>query len=226
MSAKSISNRSQHYIIAGLRYAVASLVLALALSSVAMAGGFQLSVEAPQANNPQLKEAALVVRTFGCMTPADAVLTATAEGLVNGKRASLKLDMAQVGTGVYAIKQQWQSEGFWVVAVNGEYKGMTSSLLVELGPNGKVHPETKLVEGTRKGAHVRGSNRKWAAADIESTLQALAEGKARASSEVDTEVTPSSERPSTLFIAGLGAFLFLVGFAAITRRARMASKQE
>lgn len=224
MSAKSISNRSQHYLWTGFRYAIASLVLALAFSSVAMAGGFQLSVEAPQTNNPQLKEAALVVRTFGCMTPADAVLTATAEGLVNGKRASLKLEMAQAATGVYTIKQQWPSEGFWVVAINGEYRGMTSNLLVELGPNGKVHPDTKLVEGARKGAHARGSNKKWATAEIESTLQALAEGKARASAEADTEVTPASSRPVTLLVAGLGAVVFLIGFVAITRRARQVSK--
>jgi hypothetical protein len=224
MSTNSISNRSQHYARTGFRYAIASLALALALSSVALAGGFQLSVEAPASNSPQLKDAALVVRTFGCMTPADAVLSATAEGLVNGKRTSLKLEMAQAGTGVYTIKQQWPLEGFWVIAINGEYKGMTSSMLVELGPGGKVHANTKLVEGTRKGPHVRGSSRKWAAADIESTLQSLAAGKAQASSEGNTDVTPASSRPTTLIIAGLGAFLFLIGFVTITRRARATSK--
>jgi hypothetical protein len=101
---------------------------------------------------------------------------------------------------------------------------MTSSLLVELGPNGKVHPDTKLVEGTRKGAHVRGSQKKWAAAEIESTLQSLAEGKARASAEADTSVSPASSRPVTLLFAGLGAVVFLIGFVAITRRARAGSK--
>src|SRR5215216_4729495 len=138
MATRSITKRSQHYTRLAFICAMAGVALALALSSEVFAGGFQLSVETPAANNAKTKDAALIVRTYGCMQPADAVVTASAEGLVNGKRQSVPLELAQVETGAYMLKQQWPSEGFWVVNINGEYKGMTNSLLVELGPNGKV----------------------------------------------------------------------------------------
>ena len=223
MGTKSISNGVPRPARVAFVCAMVGLAMALALSPVVLAGGFQLSVEAAASNNPQLKGAALVVRTYGCMQPADAVVKASAEGLVGGKRQTIQLELAQLETGAYMLKQQWPSEGFWVIAINGEYKGMTNSLLVELGPNGKVHPDTKLVEGSRKGSHVRGSARKWAASDIQSTLEALAANKSTVSEDA-SEVMPAGSRPATWVVAGLGAFLFLVGFVTLTRRARHGSR--
>ncbi|HXG91706.1 MAG TPA: hypothetical protein VNN73_04970 [Blastocatellia bacterium] len=221
-STKRAQNLSGNRVV---KYAVCCLALLLTFAPVALAGGFQLSVETPaDKSNPQMKDAALVVRTFGCWQPADAALSATAEGLVNGKRQSLKLQLAPADKGVYTIKQQWPSEGFWVITISGEYNGMASNLLVELGPNGEVHPDTKLVEGSRTGTHVRGSNKKWAAADIDSTLKALANNTSAALEEPADAPTVTA-RPAAWFVAGLGAFLFLAGLVFTRRRARFASKQ-
>ena len=189
-------------------------IVVLALAPAALAGGFQLSVETPDASTAaQPKGAVLIVRTFGCHTPADAAITATAEGLVNGKRQSMNLELTPAATGVYAIRKQWASEGAWVVTVSGAYNGMTSSLLVELGPNGSVRPGTKITEGQLKGKYARAERRKFTDKEIDSTLQALAGNVSRA----DEQETPSSVS-APVIASGLGAFLFLAGYAAIRRR--------
>lgn len=186
----------------------------LAVAPTALAGGFQLSVETPGASSdPQLKDAALIVRTFGCHTPADAGITAIAEGLVDGKRQSVKLDLEPSATGVYAIKKQWPSQGAWVVNISGFYNGMTSSLLVELGPNGSVRPGTRVGEGHPKGKYARAERRKFTATEIDTTLQSMAGKVSRAD---DSEAPGSVSTP--VIVSGLGAFLFLAGYAAITRQ--------
>jgi hypothetical protein len=203
-----------------MAFAACGLALLLTFSSAVLAGGFQLSVETPAASgDPQLKDAALVVRTFGCMKPADARLSATAEGIVNGKRQSLPLELKDVGTGVYTIKQEWPSEGSWVLAVTGDYNGMTSSLLVELAPNGKVHPDTRLVEGSRKGTRVRASHKKWTPADIETSLKSVAGSTAQVSGDAK-ESSSNVSRPAVIVAAGIGAFLFVAGFVKLARRPR------
>lgn len=152
-----------------------SSALLLTIASPALAGGFQLSIETPAGSaDPRMKDVVLIARTYGCHQPADAKLSATAEGIVSGERKSLPLELHSIGSGVYAIKQQWPSLGTWVLALTGAYNGMTSSVLVELGPNGTVLPGTRLDEGNLKGVHARGARRSWIAAGIDSALQAPA----------------------------------------------------
>lgn len=168
----SNSRVSRNSIITLLTIASLASVLMLAFTEPAAAGGFQLSVETPAAStDSQMKGVVLIARTYGCHQPADAKLSATAEGLVRGQRKSLAVELRSIGSGVYAIKQQWPSEGAWVLALTGAYNGMTSSVLVELGPNGKVFPNTRLAEGNMKGVHATGARRKWIAQDIDAALQ-------------------------------------------------------
>jgi hypothetical protein len=191
--------------------------LLLTIASPALAGGFQLSVETPAGSaDPQLKEVVLIARTYGCHQPADAKLSATAEGFVSGNRKSLPLEMRSIGSGVYAIKQQWPSEGTWVLALTGAYNGMTSSVLVELGPNGKVLPGTRLDEGNLKGVHAKGARRTWVAEDINSALRSPAGITSQTPGEQDSPVF-SPFGPITWLFAGLGASVFAI---RLVRRAR------
>jgi len=193
-----------------------SSALLLAIASPALAGGFQLSVETPTGStDPQLKDVVLIARTYGCHQPADAKLSASAEGFVDGNRKSLPLELRSIGSGVYAIKQQWPSEGKWVLALTGAYNGMTSSVLVELGPNGRVLPGTRLQEGYLKGVHAKGARRTWVAEDIDSALQSPA-GVTGETGEHDAPVF-SPFGPITWIFAGLGASVFTIG---LIRRAR------
>lgn len=200
--------------------ALASLggALLLAISSSALAGGFQLSVETPgSTSDAQMKDAVLIARTFGCHQPADAKLSATAEGLVNGARKSVALELRSIGSGVYAIKQQWPSEGTWVLALTGAYNGMTSSVLIELGSNGTVLPGTRLQEGSLKGVHARGARRQWIASDIDAALRTTAGLTSETSGEPDSPIL-SPLAPITWLLAGLGASVFSIGFVTRARR--------
>jgi len=194
-------------------------VLLMAAALPALAGGFQLSVETPtSSSDPQLRGVVLIARTYGCHQPADAKLSASAEGFVDGKRKSLPLELRSIGSGVYAIKKQWPSEGKWVLALTGEYNTMTSSVLVELGPNGTVLPGTRLEEGSLKGVHAKGARRTWVGEDIDSALRSSAGITGQTSEEQSTAGKPFGG--ITWLFAGLGgASVFTIGLVRRSRRA-------
>ena len=114
----------------------------LATATTLTAGGFYLSLEKPaNADTPQIKDVVLVVRPHGCHQPEDAVISATAEGFVKGHRETIKLQLHPASKGVYAIKQQWPTEGVWLVAVRGSYLGAHRGVLLELAADGTVKIE-------------------------------------------------------------------------------------
>src|SRR5512143_2492467 len=89
-------------------------ILAAASTANVFAGGFQLAVEAPGASSTTMKDAVLIVRTFGCHQPENANVSITAEGVVNGQRRSVPVELKADAKGVYAIRQQWPADGKWV----------------------------------------------------------------------------------------------------------------
>lgn len=118
----------------------ASVVMGLAVACIAATsvGGFQLRVEVPQGN----RDAVLLVRTYRCHQPEKARVTGMAEGLVKGKRVSLPIQLETVDKGVYAVAQQWPTEGAWVLTFSGSYDGLHVSTLVALDAGGKVAMRT------------------------------------------------------------------------------------
>ena len=189
----------------------ASLLILGGFQSV-YAGGFQLAVQAPPSDYTHVKGAVLLVRTYGCHTPADANVTATAEGIVNGRRTSVPLELTPDEKGVYAITQQWQSEGTWILSFTGTYNGMTCTVFVDLADGGKVHPDTRIEAGYKKGTHARAMNRKPTTDDIEAAL--------KSSGAVGQADAPAELRSGALMAGSAGAFLFLVGIAALAKKAR------
>jgi hypothetical protein len=117
-----------------IRFAMPVLVLAGQL----MAGGFYLQLGNPEASAEARKaNAVLTIQATGCHDPATATLTATAVGIVNGKRQSIPLQVTKLSeTGMFALSQQWPKDGKWVielVARNGE---QFTNTLVSAGPGG------------------------------------------------------------------------------------------
>lgn len=195
-----------------------SVALLMLMPSPAAAGGFQLSVDtASETRDPQMKDVVLIARTYGCHQPADAKLSATAEGLVNGNRQSVPVELRPIGSGVYAVRQQWPSEGKWVLALTGAYNGMTCSVLVELGPNGRVLPGTHLEEGNLAGVHAKAARRKWIAADIDAALNTPAGLTSGTSDDLD-RLLLSPLSAITWVLGGLGAAA--IGFACIKKTRR------
>ncbi len=73
-------------------------VLATAISTTA--GGFYLSLEKPaNADTPQTKDVVLLVTPYGCHQPEDALISATAEGIVKGRRETIKLKLHPASKG-------------------------------------------------------------------------------------------------------------------------------
>lgn len=105
-----------------------------ALSAAASAQEFALQVGPPVAGNaPSAKRAVLVVRPVGCADPAQAQITATAEGIVNGARRSMPLTLAALPTpGVHAIQPEWPSPGVWVVNLIGNCAGKSAGAIVSV----------------------------------------------------------------------------------------------
>src|SRR5687768_10041413 len=119
-------------------YAAISLLIVCFSAVVALAGGFHIEVSAPDPADTKFKDSAIVVRTFECNKLKDIPVAATAEGMVNGRRQSVTLQLKPISPGVYAITRQWPAKGNWVVAISSELYGNTRTALVELGPQGEV----------------------------------------------------------------------------------------
>jgi hypothetical protein len=109
------------------------------------AGGFYLTLGNPEAN-PEAKQAnaVLVVRADGCHEPEKAQVTATAIGIVDGKRQSIPLKLTKLSApGTYALTQQWPKQGKWVIELSAQDVGRSTYTLVSAGPDGvdRLHPK-------------------------------------------------------------------------------------
>ncbi len=129
----------------------------LILAGSAHAGGwFILTLGQPGAHSdPAARAAAFTVRVYGCLARSTAV-AATAEGLVNGERRTIRLAPVRLGGGLddvvfqpggqfiaewphytVAIPNDLPAEGSWVVKVEVRSDwGSIKSALVVLGPRG------------------------------------------------------------------------------------------
>jgi hypothetical protein len=117
----------------------ATLLFALTAVGVA-AGPPWISIELPA--NPydrSTRGAIALVRTYHHGGPVQLQVRGTAEGLVDGERVSLPLDLVAAGpTGVYAIRADLPGRGTWILVVRGgaEEDGVTA--IVDLGPDGAI----------------------------------------------------------------------------------------
>lgn len=113
------------------------LILTAAVNRSHTVGAPWISLEVP-ANpmDPATRGAALVVHTYYHEQAARFPLRGTAHGIVKGKRTTVPLSFEKTDrSGVYAVRQQWKSEGSWILAINLATEG-GPGLLVELGPDG------------------------------------------------------------------------------------------
>jgi hypothetical protein len=110
----------------------------LALASQLVAGGFYLQLGNPEANPEARKHnAVLVVKAAGCHDPAGASITATATGVVEGKRQTIALDVIRLSDpGSFAIAQQWPKTGRWAIQITGKNETQFTNTLVSAGPEG------------------------------------------------------------------------------------------
>jgi hypothetical protein len=101
-------------------------LLALSVVMPLLGGGFFLELGTPSASqDPKAKGAVVLAHFIGCHEPEKGVLTATAEGLVKGKRESVALKpVAMDRAGLFAIQRQWPAEGKWILRLVGKHPGV------------------------------------------------------------------------------------------------------
>jgi hypothetical protein len=105
------------------------------LAAPLFAGALTLVVTDPGISpDAQAKHAVVMVRTTACNSPEKTVVTATAEGIVGGKRESIPLKVIGLSApGAFGVAQQWPREGIWTVrftATNPDYKNYATGVVV------------------------------------------------------------------------------------------------
>lgn len=120
-----------------------ALIAALTLSafSTALAGPPWIAVEYPA--NPfdrTSRDAFLTVRTYYHAELMAKTVTGTAEGVVNGKRQSMRLDIRPGSRpGMYVVRWERPAAGRWVLVINSGNQGVTdATAVVEISPTGGV----------------------------------------------------------------------------------------
>jgi hypothetical protein len=143
--------------------------LALAASS-AYGKDFSLAIGNPVAvalpdGVVKKKDAGMAVRVENCADVANAQVTATAEGIVNGARRSVPVRLVAATTsGAFAVSHDWPWEGAWVVHLTGHCGASTASAVVPFGPNGFLRESSKFFP------------RAATAAEVEAVLKTLSGG--------------------------------------------------
>ena len=117
------------------------LLLPMAFTDTSSVGPPWISIEIPA--NPMdaaARGAAMLVHAYHHGNPAGYSVSGTAEGLVNGERQTIPLEFISTSrAGIYALKQQWPAEGYWVLTLSvGAGDDADASLVVELGEDGGV----------------------------------------------------------------------------------------
>ena len=116
-------------------------VLTVAASSSALAGPPWIAIEYPA--NPfdaSSRGAFLTVRTYHHGEFQSMTVTGTAEGVVDGKRQSMRLDIRQGSQpGMYVVRWQRPAAGRWVLVINSGTAGVSeATAVVEISPSGGV----------------------------------------------------------------------------------------
>ena len=152
-------------------------VLTVSASSTALAGPPWISIEYPA--NPfdrTSRDAFLTVRTYHHGEFQSKTVTGRAEGVVNGKRQSMALDIRPGSQpGMYVVRWQRPAVGRWVLVINTGTAALTeATAVVEISPSGGIAGVTVPTRNIGDG---------WIAprAVAASEIDALLQGRALAS---------------------------------------------
>jgi hypothetical protein len=100
-----------------MRRFVITTISAVLLTATLYGGGFALSVDQVSASpEARAQHAVLLARITSCADPEKSTVTATAEGIVNGKRTTIPLKVVKLAEpGAFAVTRELPQEGDWVI---------------------------------------------------------------------------------------------------------------
>lgn len=115
------------------------------LAGSLLAGGFYIQLGNPAENTEaKSKNAVLVAQLTGCHEAEKGSMEASAEGIVNGKRRSIPLEVSTLSTpGMFAIQQSWPNEGTWVVKMLAKHPAFPNGTSAIVRVNGAQFERTK-----------------------------------------------------------------------------------
>jgi hypothetical protein len=147
-------------------------VLSAAVAAPAFAGPPWISIEMPvNPYNSQTRDAFCLVRVYHHGDAAYYPLNGTAEGLVNGERRTVKLDIHETDTpGLWAVRYQPATEGTWllVLRVGTDEDHGSATVLVSIGRGGAI--TAARVPTHRQGSYLLPSQ--VTAQDVDAALRA------------------------------------------------------
>lgn len=118
-----------------------STALTLALAAAAHGGPPWISIELPaNPHHATTRDASMLVRAYHHSSALNAALTGTAEGIVDGRRISLPLELRRTNqAGVYAVSTPLPKGGTWIMAITvSESESSTATALVTVDPRGRI----------------------------------------------------------------------------------------
>ena len=136
------------------KLALVSILSAVAVTT-AIAGPPWIAVEYPaNPHDPNTRDAFCTIRTYHHGDLMAYEVSGTAEGLVNGKRQTVRLDIKRLPqAGMYAIRWQKPAQGQWALVVSTQRDGnFMASALIDVDARGRVASVTvpsRPIEGGR-----------------------------------------------------------------------------
>ena len=142
------------------------------VAGIAVAGPPWIAIEYP-ANplDPNTRGAFLTVRTYHHSDLMAYEISGTAEGLVNGKRQSSRLDIRRLPqAGMYAVKWQKPATGSWALLISTTRDGNhMASVLIDVDSKGGIASVTVPSNPIENGRWI--VPRKVAGAELEAALR-------------------------------------------------------
>lgn len=155
-----------------IRKLAIAVVLSAVVVTTAIAGPPWIAIEYPvNPHDPNTRGAFCTVRTYhhGDLMAFD--VTGTAEGMVNGKRQSVRLDIRRLPqAGTYAVRWQKPAQGKWALVISTARDGhYMASALVDVDARGQV-ASVKVPSDPIEGGRWQ-VPRKIASAEVEALLK-------------------------------------------------------
>ena len=144
-----------------------SILVMLVASSTVSAADFSLTIGSPVAAGvaTKVKSSVFAVRLEQCENISQSKITATAEGMVDGARKRLPVQLiATASPNVFVVPEVWGDDGAWVVNLKATCADAKAGAIVP----------------TRGGSFIRESSKTFTrfatAAEVDASLKALAGG--------------------------------------------------